>query len=522
MPGIDSNVLGMIDPELSLSRIRYDVRSDFILSPHYSSVYANVSDDLWSDLSSSLRSGSFEPDLPITIEVPKRSGLTRPGSILFPKDRLVYQALADLLAPLAEDHLDRSRVYSNVLLDPDPNFAMFEPSSACWGNLQSSIRANCLDGSFTHAIKADVANYFERLYQHNLVNLLHTCGCPGGAVNLLEELFLSWMERDSHGILQGMFPSDFLGNFCLVGVDSDYSVRNVPSARYVDDIYAFYPSIEAARVGLVDLTHVLRQEGLHLNESKSSVLEVEHLLYEETEIDRLFQAAREELEQDAYVYSAYGFEFIWIEEDEEEADDTDYELLAVEALYQRVDDVEERVAEKIEKFCLPIFASAENALGLDRALVGMVSRPHLSGLYSSYLSSIARSNPAILISLEDILQDRRIPYDWQLMFLIAPLIRAESVRTQTVTLVFRIMRDMSRCEALRGLCAILIGKHGNAGHRRNLRNHYADEPSSYVRSAVLFASRYFPTAERRTCIGAWGGHSSTNSLIARTVKLLAK
>lgn len=521
MPGIDPTVLGMINHEQTLAHIRYDIRSDFILSPHYSSVYANVGQDLWNDVSQELRSGQFEPSIPGVMEIPKKNGLSRPASILSPKDRFIYQALVDVIAPIAEQQVDRSRVFSNVLLDSDQNSAMFQAGSICWNNLQSAIRTYCEDDSFSHAVKTDIANYFERLYQHNLINLLHTCGCPSGAINLLEELLLAWMERDSHGILQGLFPSDFLGNFYLVGMDSDFAVRNVPSARYVDDIYAFYPSIESARIGLIELTRTLRHEGLHLNESKTGIFETSSLLFEETELDRRFQVAREELEAEQYEYSPYGFELIWSVE-EEDTDEGERELQAVEALYSQVNEVEEGISEKIDKFCLPIFASSGYDIAVERALEGMVLRPHLSGLYSTYLSAVARMNSSIFTEIEQTFQNSQLPYDWQLMWFIALLIRADTLQVSTVNSAFRILRDMSRSEALRGLCSILISKHGNAGHRRNVRNQYADDTSSYVRSAILFSTRYFPTPERRTCLGAWGGHSDTNSLIARAVQAIIR
>ena len=308
MPGLDQGILNQLDHTFAIGRILTDVNTDFIIAPHFSAVYANVEQELWDGLRSDLRSGHYEPELPITIEVPKPSGLTRPGSILLPRDRLSYQSIADFSAPIVEDALDRNRVFSNVLLNPDPNHQMFEASHMSWNAFQNSITLHCQNNDYTHCIKADVASFFERLYQHNIVNLLRSAGCPGGAINLLEELLASFMERDSHGIIQGLFPSDFLGNFYLFSLDSDLDVRETPSSRFVDDMYIFHESLASARRGLVDLCRMLRHEGLHLNERKSGIHETHEILHEETIIDRMFEAARQEVEEEIFGVGMYGFQ----------------------------------------------------------------------------------------------------------------------------------------------------------------------------------------------------------------------
>lgn len=521
MYGLDKTTLKQIDCDLTIGRIKTNVGRDFILAPHYYAVYANAGNELWDEVQNNLKSGKYKPKLPITIEVPKKSHLTRPGSILTPIDRFIYQALVDVIAPLAEGQLDRSKTFSNVLLNPDPNYLMFEQNHICWKRKQQSIENLCKNKSLSYAIKTDVASYFESLYQHNLINLLHGSGCPPKIVNLLEKVLLDWMEKASHGILQGMFPSDFLGNFYLLFLDSDLSIRGVPHVRYVDDLYIFYSTLEDARKGLVDLCNTLRQEGLHLNESKTEILKTKDLLYEETEIDRMINKAREEIEAQTFAVDFYGFQLIWIgEEGGEEVDEEKIELKSVELLYKQINQTDME-AEKIEKVCLPIFSFIKSDVAIQRSLTGIIKRPHLTQLYCSYLSALLSSNENISKDIVKLVEDNRIIYDWQLLWIIATLLRVNKISKNTVDSIFRILRDTSKSEALKGLCAIVVGKHGNPGQRRNLKNHYRNEQSPYVRSAILFAAKYLPTNERNTCLRTWGGHSITNSLIAKAVKKIS-
>ncbi|MFH0990876.1 MAG: reverse transcriptase domain-containing protein [bacterium] len=455
------------------------------------------------------------------MEVPKQSGITRPGSILVPLDRLVYQVLIDLMAPIVDKEFDRTRVSSNILLSTDPGFQMFVPAHEGWEHMQATVTNLCRDPQYTYAIKADVSNFFERLYQHNLINLLHGSNCPASAVNLLEKLLLAWMEKNSHGIVQGIYPSDFFGNFYLVSFDSDAAVREIPSARYVDDIYMFFKDRESARKGLMELTRTLRHEGLSLNEKKTKVVETADLLTEETELDKLFRDAREEIEdQSTSFYSGYGFQTLWLPE-EPPADEDELELKAVEALYSSINQSNPLIADKIEKFCLPHLAIAKSDIAVSRSFEGLVERPYLSKSYVSYLATIAELDANIALSLEKLIQTDNLPYDWQLMWVIGAIIRQPSAGEQTINSLLRILREVGRSPALRGIAAIAIGRLGHPAHRRNLKHHYSDEPSDYVRGAILFAVRYFPTPERRTALAAWAGHSRTNILIAEAVKRIA-
>lgn len=527
MPGLDRTIIDQLDTQLALGRIQTDLRTDFIISPHYSAVFANAGQMLWEQLRTRLSSGSFEPSPPVTIDVPKPSRLTRPGSILVPMDRLAYQIIINLIAPTVEGEIDRGRTFSNVLLNPDPEFAMFEASHTSWQRLQRTVRGHCENPQFTHVIKTDVASFFERLYQHNLVNLLRACGCNGAAVNFLEQLLLAWMDRNSHGIIQGIFPSDFLGNVYLHSLDSDLEVRGVTSTRFVDDLYIFHPSKDAAVRGLIHLCRTLRREGLSLNEQKTDIVETSELLMEETELDRLFESAREETERElrgatTSRTNGYGFQDIWTEEDEEEVDEETIELGAVEALYARVTDFREPTTGKIERFCLPILGEAGSDVAIERSLRGLTERPYLSKLYSSYLGALVRGRRELSERIQHLLVADTMPYDWQVMWPIAALIRSEDVQPATINSLMNILRDTSRSEALRGLCPAIIGKYGRPGPRRNLKQHYADEPSPYVRSAILYAARYFPAPERKTCLAAWAGHSVTNTLVAEAVRRLVR
>jgi hypothetical protein len=308
----------------------------------------------------------------------------------------------------------------------------------------------------------------------------------------------------------------------------------VPSARYVDDLYIFYPDRAEAQKGLVELSRMLRKDGLHLNERKSKILPVAELVHEETELDRMFEEARQELQDLGWLAAEYGFIVAWGEDGDPEiaevdlsellgpdgAGDDDDEagsLAAVELLYERVD-ADDSPIERIERFCLPILGTAGSTVALERALNGLRERPHLSQQYASYIRRVGRGEPEVTSRLEAVLRDIPLPYSWQRMWILGALTYLDEVSPRTVQLALQIAGDHSFSVGVRAIAVQLAAKHGNVAQRRAVRHLYEREPSEYVRSSILFASRYFPTAERKNCMRAWGGHGKVNPLIVKAVK----
>ncbi len=524
MPGISSELAESLDSRLTLGRIRTDVRTDLIWAPHYSAVFAHAGSKLWEKVIEELKSGTYEPSLPITMEVPKLSKLTRPGSILTPRDRVVYQAMVDSIAPMAEAQLDRTRVYSNVLLKEDPEYKMFQSPAECWATTRRALIAQANANPSWTAIRTDVACFFEGLYQHNLINLLSACGCDASATNLLEKFLLALTQKDSHGIVQGVFPSDFLGNFYLLGLDADLQLREIPSIRYVDDIYLFVKDYPHALETLLSLSVQLRREGLHLNERKTDIMPMSQLISEETELDRRFGEARKELadQEGRIVGDLSGFQAIWEEGNVDNTANGDFELRATKELFKKREGVTAGERDKIDKFCLPVLGAAGSLIAVDAGLEGMVKRPHLARSYAAYLSRMMKLSDEIREKFESTIDLTTLPYDWQVMWCFVALSYARKLSTETVRASISILRDARRAEGLRAMCAIVASQFGVASQRRIVRQQYTDETSEYVRAAILFASRHFPSAERRTCVASWAPHSFTNSLVADAVRSLVQ
>ena len=249
----------------------------------------------------------------------KRLGpsFSRPGSILLAFDRLFLQALSDQAAPIVDKKTDHKRSFSHQLSSPD-SAGMFLPTRICWGNLRAALDKNAKLDSVNYILKTDVANFFGSLNQHTLIKFLNDCGYSKSLSSRLEVVLTSFTgERSSRGILQGIYPSDLLGNFYLTPVDRFLADHGVPSARYVDDIYIFVESVDAADHLLRELIPFLRSYDLILNEQKSVIMPKTALITEEPDLEALFSKAAEEIAEqvdDDSFYGEYGFQSDWDEE----------------------------------------------------------------------------------------------------------------------------------------------------------------------------------------------------------------
>lgn len=516
MPGLDATIVRNIDHASVIAHVKSDIRSDFILAPHYNAIFNRAGDALWDNLRRQLLSGNYQPELPVTMSVPKERFFTRPGSILQPSDRFMYQALIDSVMDNIENALDRDRSFSHI--PSSKSDQMFSPNHLSWEKFQRKIEEICDESKFI--LKADISNYFERLPQHHLVNLMSSAGCKPEVVSLLEEMMLAFRERNSFGIIQGVYPSDALGNFFLSDFDAYCDLSSIPSARYVDDIYMGFDSITEARQGLASLIETLRNDGLHLNEFKSKIIPADEVISEETALDRVFAEIRDDI-KDGDVYersSPYGFEAEWEDEDDKEEDDSnddDDDQEAVERLIENISDYP-RQEDQIEKFCLPILRSCESESAIDHVLRNMKEKPHQTRLYFSYISRFVHSNKDVVSALEALIADDTVS-DYQRMFILGSLIRAKSVSRRSVNIAIQWLRNAKVARETRALAAVFAAKQGNAQQKRAVRTSYENEPADYVRSAILYSSRYFTSVERKTCKRAWGGHSLNNTLISQTI-----
>jgi hypothetical protein len=520
--GLDTAAIATIDWALALKRVIHDLRSDFIYAPHLGFVYSKAGDELIDQLKKELKSGTFSPGVPLTIEVPKSFRMrvavaptrlgpnySRPGSILMPRDRLLYQALADQAASIIEAKTDTSRSFSHRLAVPD-SASMFVPTRVCWDALQKALASHSKSKATRYILKIDVANFFGSLNQHILINVLNDSGYPKSLSSRLEALLTSYTgERSSRGILQGMYPSDLFGNYYMTPIDRFLDDYGVSSARYVDDIYIFVDRVDAADRLLRELIPTLRSYDLVLNEAKSVLMPKAALMTEEPDLEALFASAVAEISgqvDDGDFDVDYGFQSEW---DDEPAEDESLELKATKHLFDSVSEYPGQ-EENIERFCLPLFSKAGSDCAVQHVLEAVKKRPSMSQIYASYLAKFITSAEVHGL-LVNILDDASVT-DWQKMWIVAALLQVKPKNDGPLKVALNLLKDANRHETLRAVAAIYVGRFGDLIRRKALISIYSTV-SSYIQAAIYFSSRTWPAVERGNAKASWGGHTQLHTLL---------
>lgn len=126
--GLDKLLVKKLVSDLDVANVRQDQFTDFFNLPQLDAIYAYCGEKLKESLAAKLNKSGYGPKPPIEMEIPKSlrvSGKTasivgpnyfRPGSILYPEDRIVYHFIVQVVEPVVEAAMDRKKVFSTSLL----------------------------------------------------------------------------------------------------------------------------------------------------------------------------------------------------------------------------------------------------------------------------------------------------------------------------------------------------------------------------------------------------------------------
>ena len=189
------------------------------------------------ELTDSILQGKYKPDPVRRKEIPKPDGGVRKLGIPSVKDRIVQQAIAQMLMPIYES------------LFAEGSYGYRPGRSAQDAILK--IRGYGDEG-YEWAVLLDLSKYFDTLNHEKLLNLLRREIDDERVIQLIKRFLKSGVMENGvvmateEGSPQGGPLSPLLANVYLNEFDHEYERRGVPVIRYADDIVLLCKSERAA------------------------------------------------------------------------------------------------------------------------------------------------------------------------------------------------------------------------------------------------------------------------------------
>lgn len=218
-------------------------------------------------LIASLLEGKFMPGVVRGVDIPKPGGGKRLLGIPTVVDRLVQQAISQILTPILEP------VFS------DSSYGFRPGRSARDAVLQAK---GYVESGFEYVVDIDLESYFDRVNHDILMDRLTRHVGDRRLLKLVRRFLQAGMMREgilvtrSEGTPQGGPLSPLLANLLLDDLDKELEFRGHKFCRYADDCNVYVRSQKAADRILASLTEWLsRKLKLRINAAKSGAMQSE-------------------------------------------------------------------------------------------------------------------------------------------------------------------------------------------------------------------------------------------------------
>ncbi len=221
---------------------------------------------------------TYEPYKPMKVFAPKSRANIRIVHLLYPQDLIVYTALVLIVKnDIEAQRLPKKaqRVFS-YRVDTSRADRLYD-TQRTHDSYLDQLQKKSHKPNIKFIGIADIADFYPRIYQHRLENVIQTVATTQRGIDvarvLVKKLISNLMERNSYGIPVGPYASRILGEAVLIDVDSYLYSNNVDFVRWVYDYNVFCKSEYETQSNLFRLGEWLfSNHGLTLQSAKTKIL----------------------------------------------------------------------------------------------------------------------------------------------------------------------------------------------------------------------------------------------------------